>query len=242
MIECESCGANLTLKDAICPYCKAENPDAIEHVRMLKYYQELYQKTKQELLDDATQKAPIRTKRMAVGILLGLNILCMIFALFSYDFTVSIRKHNSNRHQEEILVQAQSALAQHDAYAIISNQQLSDVIYDIGMQDVYFLSKAYTRCHNHVTMIASGDTIHYLGRDGLIQALASQLTSFMRYYQALSENEDPTVCEYAQYLKRSLDELLIYYTKLPDDQLEAFYQSGEAQMGAMLSTYIDTYE
>ena len=45
MIECDKCGANLTLDDEKCPYCNAINPDAIEHIRQLKLYQAKYATT-----------------------------------------------------------------------------------------------------------------------------------------------------------------------------------------------------
>ena len=45
-MKCEYCGSNLTIEDAVCPYCGKPNAQAGGHRALMKKYRDRYERTK----------------------------------------------------------------------------------------------------------------------------------------------------------------------------------------------------
>lgn len=85
MIECDKCGANLTLDDEKCPYCNTINPDAIEHIRQLKLYQAKYATTNKKIKHKELGRNAKKLQVITVFFLLALMIPTMIFSAISTE-------------------------------------------------------------------------------------------------------------------------------------------------------------
>ena len=109
MIECDKCGANLTLDDEKCPYCNTINPDAIEHIRQLKLYQAKYATTNKKIKHKELGRNAKKLQVITVFFLLAVMLATMIFSATSTelrrDYDRAIRNSIKKEHYTNLIQQ-----------------------------------------------------------------------------------------------------------------------------------------
>lgn len=250
MIECESCGANLSLKEDTCPYCGAPNIDAIEHVRMLKYYQDRYHDTRDGLLNEDQEKAPLRTKRIVLTVLIAMFLLTLIINIASYDIREFIDHTDAKMHAKTDIHKVYNYMEQVDALSLANDCWIHDNKNSKAseIREVWNLSHAFISCQETILLIADGNDGYYGGLDRFISSSTYYYGNFYKgYTNLMADDYEPIVTtsaealaaqrEYTKELKKRLDYLLSYHLHIPKEELEAFYNASDTEQAVIITKY-----
>lgn len=243
MLECESCGANLTLKNETCPYCNAPNPDAIEHVKQLRYYQEKYQKTKSDVVSEAQLKGPLRTRRLIVGTLLFVMIASAIFCFSAYDIRSGIQNSKANSHKHKYIQEAYSYMNEDNALGLHTNSCILSLSYENNLSRITGISNHFVDSQLYLTSLGTANYPYYWKTDTIVDSLASSTNRFIENFNYImsdeyamnNEKDDLNVHRsYARNTKKKLDDLYIYYLDMNQEELDSYYKLSVAEMKAYI--------
>lgn len=175
---CPSCGAFYPgEKEYQCPYCQTENPNLVEKKRdkILKKYDVNQQKLEAEMYDERSKKVSDKIRKVAVGIVITVIILCV--AVFSGFLIVkSIAKKTMQKHignmevylTQEDLEGLQNYMREHDIHG-------SEYVKYVEVREVY---------NEYELMLMYYDSIHEFAQKDVIVDIQSDSWS------ALSEDTE----------------------------------------------------
>lgn len=206
MIECDKCGANLSLKDECCPYCGTENPDAIEHVRMMKYYQAEYNETREELVTKTRREAPLHVKRVIIAGLVAFFVLTVVVLMLVVEIIPSVRpsRIQSDHSATHFLISRSTSLQKSIVEAGTEHEdehRHTDDWRDVA-ELLYSFMKEYRGIMN---------TESYARKRWTVEETK-------RYEQEAEENLKKIEC------------LLMYYANVPADELKELEEKTETEM------------
>lgn len=108
-MKCVNCGADISIEDAICPFCKSENPYYKAHREDMQNYEQEYQETKAKVVSKAN-----RFTRKSINI--TICVICVLILFIEILVLSNIRNINYDLLEKKNTKNAAAIAAQMDKY------------------------------------------------------------------------------------------------------------------------------
>ena len=90
-MKCPKCGTNLTIDDAVCPSCGAQNPFAKKHRAEMRRYRKKFSETQKEVLQKSRFINSTMVKITCIAVLVLISFLCIFIRHNVYDIKTSMQ-------------------------------------------------------------------------------------------------------------------------------------------------------
>lgn len=208
MIECDNCGANLTLDDEKCPYCDAPNPDAILHVQQMKLYKEKYEKINAHILNQ-TQGNNIR--KLQTTIALTLAGVCFVALILGVIIEENARNINSLKyrafkysHFKETIYSLKNECLPYRIYSYNDNVK-TDSITD---EDLYITVKKTNRYINTMERIRALNINKSDLADAIVSYNSIEWDVDDLYFEELDDNLINSLMYYYNFTREQATDLI----------------------------------
>ncbi|MBQ9041999.1 MAG: hypothetical protein IJ111_04210 [Eggerthellaceae bacterium] len=152
-MKCPSCGGQMGLEDASCPYCGTPNAMAIQHQSDMNRYRAEYERTQSEVLENTTFMKRNGSWLIILVILLIALVGGIVLQAASWDIGYSIREKNAERTMQADKLALDSYLEQGDYGKFVGYYDANDLYY--MRDDSYMAVQSAARAY--------ADIIHYVG-------------------------------------------------------------------------------
>ena len=249
-MKCEYCGSNLTIEDAVCPYCGKANAQAGGHRALMKKYRDRYERTKA----DAAKKSEGAGRRGRL-IVIGLMLLAILFMGISIgrNSDVEYREKKKeekiadkvDRNRDEITATLKE-LEENREYIALENYMLN---YRLRRDDEYGdYSRVFTAVINHTAICEDILNIldGYEGYDGKTSRewcddAAIYISNWRQYVDGQFWQDGPDSSmhagEHGAFLadiRKDTQDIVQVYFDLTDEQASSMWDMEKEALGSML--------
>lgn len=236
-MKCPSCGSNLQIDNAFCPYCGAKNPVAQKHREDMKRYAEDYKKTKEEVIGNTRKfnKTTLRVTAIAltVAAIVGVIALTMFKDRLGMQMYHKHRNMNAPQYFEQVeqLVEKEDylrldALVTAKGIAYGNNKRMDEYT------GVFRVTDYYAEVFTQLMYMLTDSSIS----DSEIDVLSTEINSFYRSFKNYSDygKDNETVQKYLSDIKQDMSLLLKTYLKLSDETAAGLETMSEGNIFIMV--------
>ena len=230
-MKCQSCGANLQIDNAFCPYCGAVNPVASKHREDMKKYANDYKKTKEEVVRNTRRfnKKTFRITAIAVTIaaIAGILIFSAVCESAGRSMYRSRREKNASQYFEEVITLIDECdYIKLDVLARTKGVKSSS---DKSMREYYSAEALATQYSTVFT-----EVMRCLTDTDITQSEMSTLGGdIFRFYKAIKQDDgydNATVDKFFANAERDMGLLLSTYLGLSDEEVSSLRDMTEGQI------------
>ncbi|MBR5897107.1 MAG: zinc ribbon domain-containing protein [Lachnospiraceae bacterium] len=236
-MKCPSCGANLQIDHAFCPYCGKANPVAQKHREDMKRYANDYKKTKEEVIGNTRKFNKITFRITAIAITLaaiaGVIVLSVSQSRLSYNVYREKRSLNAPQYYEEVmrLIEEEDyigldALASAKGVRSYGGKELKDY------SGVFRASECYSEVFQKLMACLSDLNIS----DSDITSLASNIYRFYKSFDSYSDygKDNELVIKFNADIQSDMKLLLSTYLGISKETAEKVGTMSEGQISVMI--------
>ncbi|MBR6308347.1 MAG: zinc ribbon domain-containing protein [Lachnospiraceae bacterium] len=234
-MKCQSCGANLQIDNAFCPYCGAANPVAKKHREDMKRYANDYKKTKEEVVGN-TRKFNKRTFRITaiavtIAAIAGVILFSAVAESAGRQMYRDHRRQNAEKYFEEVI----SLIEDCDYIKLDTLARAKGVksTNDKSMREYYSAENLATEYSYVFSDIMRNLTDESLSQSELT-TVGSEVYRFYKYYNAGPETENETVVRFFENCKRDMGLLLTTYVGISEDDAGNLENMSEGQIQVLI--------
>jgi len=189
-MKCESCGGNLNLEAATCPYCGSINPHAQKHVQNMHHYQGEFQNTQSKVQKVTSNYTGLTVRAVIIAILLVIMVVFIILGTQSYEINSAINHAKAKRNLEKYSAILDEYIAEEDYLGFYAFGEANDIDYYNGPYEKYYpimrATSQYVHLYDSILAAYSGMQKEYRYEGDVefyIDNIADQLDYF---YEALN--------------------------------------------------------
>ena len=236
-MKCPSCGANLQIDHAFCPYCGKVNPVAKKHREDMKRYANDYKKTKEEVIGNTRRFNKITFRITAIALTLaaiaGVIVLSLSKDRLSYQRYRDKRSLKAPQYFEEVinLMDAEdyvslATLASAKGVRSSSAESLRDY------SGVFRAAEYYSDTFTSVLRCLSDTEIS----DSDITSMASKIHWFYKSFENYSDygKDNERVAKFNENIKHDMKLLLTTYLGISEEKADKLEEMSEGQISVML--------
>ena len=213
-MKCPSCGSNLQIDHAFCPYCGKANPVAQKHREDMKRYANDYKKTKEEVIGNTRKFNKITFRITAIAITLaaiaGVIVLSISKNKLSYQMYREKRSLKAPQYYEEAI----NLMDEGDYVALSTLSSAKGVrsSSDDSLREYYGVFRAadcYEEIFVKIISCLSDSNI----TDSDITSISSQLHWFYKSFDDYADygKDNSRVIKFNEEIKRDMNILLRTY-------------------------------
>jgi len=236
-MKCPSCGSNLQIDHAYCPYCGKANPVAQKHREDMKRYANDYKKTKEEVIGNTRNFNKITFRITAIAItvaaIAGVIVLSIAKDRLSYQIYRDKRSLKAPQYFEEVIKLMDEG--DYVGLATLSSAKGVRSSSDDSFREysgVFRAADCYEETFADVVRSLSDSDIS----DSDISSMASQIhwfyKSFNDYADYGADNE--RVIKFNADIKRDMKILLTTYIGISKETADKVENMSEGQISVML--------
>ncbi len=236
-MKCPSCGSNLQIDNAFCPYCGAKNPVAQKHREDMKRYADDYKKTKEEVIGNTRKfnKTTLRVTAIAltVAAIVGVIMLTLLKDRLGMQMYRKHRSMNAPQYFEQVekLIEEEDYLRL-DALVTATGISYSN---DKRMDEytgVFRVTDYYAETFSQLMYMLTDSSIN----ESQIDTLSTDINYFYRSFKNYSDygKDNETVQKYVKDIKQDMSLLLKTYLKLADETAAGLETMSEGNIFIMV--------
>ncbi|MBO4678495.1 MAG: zinc ribbon domain-containing protein [Lachnospiraceae bacterium] len=236
-MKCPSCGSNLQIDHAFCPYCGKVNPVAQKHREDMKRYANDYKKTKEEVIGNTRKFNKITFRITAIAITLaaiaGVIVLSISKSRLSYQIYRDKRSLKAPQYFEEVMnlmdegdYVGLSTLASAKGVRSSSDASLREY------SGVFRAADCYEETFADIVRSLSDTNIS----DSDISSLASQIHWFYKSFKDYSDYgaDNARVAKFNEDIRRDMKLLLTTYLGISEETADKVEEMSEGQISVMI--------
>lgn len=242
-MKCPTCGADLQIEDEKCSFCGNPNPFAVKHRQDMSFYQQEFQKTRQEV-EHKTRHFTAFTAKITVIAVLAVLVIFMMVMVQSGPYMIwrsRVRKDIRNNMQtyEEQLNAYEQAGDWLELYYLYDAKNLAYGDEFHGYRVIYYAIFDYKYILNSVLNHSEDDL--YYNAESIAPRIAEYLDDF---YQAVErttyngayydDNYTPQHQEALERLQSDLEAVLITYCHLTEEEVSVLSDYSLAKKGNLI--------
>lgn len=246
-MKCEYCGANLNLEDKVCPFCGRENPFAVQHQKEMDQFNRDYNKTKKEVLENASKSSKRTVRITIIAVLVALvAVAAVVFALrddIRYNLQekqIAAKKAVYEKEMEQMMIDKDYLSLE----AFMSEKRIS---YADAFSEYYELSHNllyYKWLVEDLTSLITFEnrTYNYDSKEELIKDISERAYNILKPVEINKYNEiefEGLKGECIESIKEDTILLLKTYFNLSDEEAGSLKTLSEARINVLLE---DKYE
>ena len=154
-MKCPSCGGQMGLEDAVCPYCGTPNAMAAKHQSDMAHFRQEYQRTQADVMEKTSLMQRHGSWLVILVVLLIALIVGAVLSVGAHDIGYSIREQGIERNAVEDEQALDAFLAQGDYGKFAGYYDANDISldYDNPYQGLRTAARAYVDLIEHVSRI-----------------------------------------------------------------------------------------
>lgn len=154
-MKCPSCGGQMGLEDAVCPYCGTPNAMAVKHQSDMAHFRQEYQRTQTDVMQKTSFMQQHGSWLVILVVLLVALIGGVILHVYSWDIGYSIREGNVERSMAEDQQTLDGFLESGDFGKFVGYYEANSISldYDNPYQGLYRAARAYVDILEYVSAL-----------------------------------------------------------------------------------------
>ena len=210
-MKCTSCGSNLEIDNAFCPYCGKENPVAKKHREDMAAYSKEYAATKKEVIDNSRKFNKKNFKITVIAATVAAVLATILFCAFCEHLSYEHYRNERIKRTKDYKPEIERYVKEADFFALAGL---------ISEENLY---------------ISSVDELsEYAGVSGVV-------SSYRSLYQSLikAKNGEKVTEYYVSVLARDLFSIRKYaFSKDNYGDVKKFYETAYSDVKCMLKLYL----
>ena len=241
-MKCPSCGGNMGLEDAVCPYCGQPNTQAVQHQSDMARYQREYERTQAEVLEETSFMRGHGSWLVILAALLVALIAAIALNVSAWDIGYSIREGNVDRTFAESAQTLDAYLEQGDYGKFLGYYEANDLSLanDTRYQAMQTAARAYVDLLTYISAI--GNSSEYAFTPNRIADTSSYIASDLntiygieRYYDYDLERYLPeSMKPYLDDLRERTAFICVAYFGLTDEQVQEIPNMSEKKLAQLI--------
>ena len=239
-MKCASCGAEIGLTDAVCPYCGRELTETAGYRADKAYYKKDSAKTKKLAGAIAARNLPLVISVVVMIILLIADMVLLYVADQAYMFRVDAARRDSVRQYETYAKMMQEYLDDGDYTGFAAFKEVHEIAeWEAPYEDMRLLCEmadeyaSFVSAMEEVTMF--GPEAEWYRPESAIRSCHNQILYFYRAFDEAGTkiDEDP-YGEYIYDMKAKADIILELYLGLDEAKRREFFASSQIRQEAYM--------
>ena len=234
-MKCQSCGANLQIDTAFCPYCGADNPVAKKHREDMKRYANDYKKTKEEVVGN-TRKFNKKTFRItAIAVTIAAVAGIFIFTAVAESAGRQMYRDNKRQNAEKYFEDVISLIEDCDYIKLDALARAKGVknTNDKSMREYYNaenLATEYSYVFSDIMKTLTDKDISQYE----LTTIGGEVYRFYKYYKDGPGTENETVVRFFENCKRDMGFLLTTYVGISEEDVGNLENMSEGQVQVLI--------
>lgn len=236
-MKCPSCGSNLQIDNAFCPYCGAKNPVAQKHREDMKRYAEDYKKTKEEVIGNTRKfnKTTLRVTAIALTVAAIVGVIAL--TMFKDRLGMQMYRKHRNMNAPQYFEQVEQLVGEEDYLRLDALVTAKGIAYGNNKRmdeytGVFRVTDHYAEVFTQLMYMLTDSSIS----DSEIDVLSTEINSFYRSFKNYSDygKDNETVQKYLSDIKQDMSLLLKTYLKLSDETAAGLETMSEGNIFIMV--------
>lgn len=236
-MKCPSCGSNLQIDNAFCPYCGAKNPVAQKHREDMKRYAEDYKKTKEEVIGNTRKfnKTTLRVTAIALTVAAIVGVIAL--TMFKDRLGMQMYRKHRNMNAPQYFEQVEQLVEKEDYLRLDALVTAKGIAYGNNKRmdeytGVFRVTDHYAEVFTQLMYMLTDSSIS----DSEIDVLSTEINSFYRSFKNYSDygKDNETVQKYLSDIKQDMSLLLKTYLKLSDETAAGLETMSEGNIFIMV--------
>lgn len=236
-MKCPSCGSNLQIDNAFCPYCGAKNPVAQKHREDMKRYADDYKKTKEEVIGNTRKfnKTTLRVTAIALTVAAIVGVIAL--TMFKDRLGMQMYRKHRNMNAPKYFEQVEQLIAEEDYLRLDALVTAKGIAYGNNKRmdeytGVFRVTDHYAEVFTQLMYMLTDSSIN----DSKIDVLSTEINSFYRSFKNYSDygKDNETVQKYLKDIKQDMSLLLKTYLKLSDETAAGLETMSEGNIFIMV--------
>ena len=236
-MKCPSCGANLQIDHAFCPYCGKVNPVAQKHREDMNRYANDYKKTKEEVIGNTRKFNKVTFRVTAIAITLAAIAGVIVLSVAKTRLSYSVRRDRRSLKAPQYYEATLNLMDEGDYVGLATLASAKGVrsANDKAFYDYYGVFRAADLYDDVFTkMVKSLSDTEITDSD--ITSLASSIHSFYKSFDSYSSygQENERVIKFNADIKRDMKFLLTTYLEISKEKADEVETMSEGQISVMI--------
>lgn len=236
-MKCPSCGSNLQIDNAFCPYCGAKNPVAQKHREDMKRYAEDYKKTKEEVIGNTRKfnKTTLRVTAIALTVAAIVGVIAL--TMFKDRLGMQMYRKHRNMNAPQYFEQVEQLVGEEDYLRLDALVTAKGIAYGNNKRmdeytGVFRVTDHYAEVFTQLMYMLTDSSIS----DSEIDVLSTEINSFYRSFKNYSDygKDNEMVQKYLSDIKQDMSLLLKTYLKLSDETAAGLETMSEGNIFIMV--------
>lgn len=249
-MKCEFCAGDLSIDDARCPHCDAENRHYKKHREDMAAYNRRFEATQEAVLKKSSKIARKSIQIITICVLVLLIVISTLVLIFMGDINYE-REYNKNTKNAAKIAEKLSEFEAEDEYMEMYSYKNSFIVreYRTPLSDFSHVSSIlspYSSFIFYMDMIAL-DEIGYLKPADLAGYINRNLDNIYQYgFERLEEKKERDPVVYSErHIKsgedmiRDVEVLLKYYVGFTDEEINEIWTMSSAKREVLLEEKLE---
>ena len=240
-MKCPSCGANLQIDHAFCPYCGKVNPVAQKHREDMNRYANDYKKTKEEVIGNTRKFNKVTFRITAIAITLAAIAGVIVLSVAKTRLQYSVRRDRRSLAAPQYYEATLNLMDAGDYVGLATLASAKGVrsANDKELDDYYGVFRAADIYDDVFTKIVKSLSDKEIS-DSEVTSLASSIHLFYKSFDSYSNygQENERVIKFNADIKRDMKFLLTTYLGISKEKADEVETMSEGQISVMIEEVI----
>ncbi len=227
-MKCQHCGSNLNIEDNVCPYCGQPNPFAEKHQAAMRHFENDYEKTKREVLEQTARFSKHTIRITILAVLVALIAAAAVFLIKADDIRWRMEEKQVESHAAEHRAAVSKLMEDRDYLALYSYFSKTNIRYSNALREFDAVSDCsfqYRQFYENLMILqeknADPENYRYYSETELLEDIANEIRRINECMEPQTYNEEAYTEEkmaYMEDLRDSMETLVEGYFGLSREE------------------------
>lgn len=250
-MKCEYCNAtNLTLEDEFCPYCGALNAAARKHIEDMRFYNQRFEDTENEVKQNVSNQIKLHTQIIVIVILVVINLAVLFANINMYEIASGIREFKTKSNAGHYIGKMKEYEKNEEFLLLEKFYSRQDLYMSDAFDEYSILTEMinyYDRICRYIYYLENEDVDSYYSKDEMVEEISGAV---IRYYELWNyKNNDYFKDGFSDEhmksmntIKDRIEAILTGYCKLSKEEIESLPNKREAEVTMLIGRGYGLYE